>query len=98
LEEFEITRIVKDTNGIISHCYVKGYGIQPIAVIEKLIEEGVCSFFMYDRKNKLYIYARTSSNGTTFLTTDSCGFKMDKLSLLPLCDRPFLSQLIESVR
>jgi len=98
LDAFEINCIVKDTDGIISHCGVKGYGVQPIAIIEKLIEEGVCAFFAYDRENKLYIYARTSSNGTTFLTTDPNGFDMKGLNFLPLFDRPLLRQLIESVR
>jgi len=36
LDEFEITCVVKDETGIISHCGVKGYGIQNVELIEKL--------------------------------------------------------------
>ncbi len=98
MDEFEIICIVKDINGSISHCSVKGYGVQSIAIIGKLIEEGVCSFFTHDTENKLYIYARTSPNGTIFLTTDPNGSDRNGLNFLPLYDKPFLSQLIESVR
>jgi hypothetical protein len=98
LDEFEITCIVKDINGIISHCGVKGYGVQPIAIIDKLIEEGVCSFFIYDRENKLNVYAKTYPNGTTFLTTDPDGYDRNGLNFLPLYDKPFLRQLLKSVR
>jgi hypothetical protein len=98
LDEFEITCIVKDTNGIISHCGVKGYGVQPVAIIDKLIEEGVCSFFVYDRENKLNVYAKTFANGTIFLTTDPNGSDIKDLGFLPLFNRPLLRRLIESAR
>lgn len=83
---------------MISYCGVKGYGVQPIAIIVKLIEEGVWSFFTYDRENKLNVYAKTYPNGTTFLTTDPNGSDMDALNFLPLFDRPLLRRLIETVR
>jgi hypothetical protein len=83
---------------MISHCVVKGYGVQTIAIIDKLIEEGVCSFFVYDRENKFNVYAKTFPNGITSLTTDPNGSDRNGLGFLPLCDRPFLRQLIESIR
>ena len=98
MDEFEITCIVKDRDGTISHCGVKGYGVQNVAIIEKLIREETCSFFIYEGEKKRNVYARTSPNGTTFLTTDPNGSDMNTLNFLPLFDKPLLRQLIESVR
>ena len=99
MDDFEITCIVKDVNGVVSHCGVKGYGVQNISIIEKLIREKSCSFFAYDGKNKKKnVYARTSPNGTIFLTTDPRGSDVNGLNYLPPFDRPFLRQLIETVR
>jgi len=97
LDDFEITGIVKDMNGTMSHCGVKGYGIQNIVIIENLIREEACSFYIYDREKKRKVYAKTS-NGTSFLTTDPSGSDINGLNFLPLFDRPLLKQLIESVR
>ena len=77
MDEFEITCIVKDENGIISHCGVKGYGVQNVGLIEKLIIEEACSFFIYDRDKKRNVYVRTSPNGAIFLTTDPNGYNME---------------------
>jgi hypothetical protein len=98
LDEFEITCIVKDTSGMISNYGVKGYGIQSIAIIEKLIREEACSFFTYDGENKINVYAKTSPDGAIFLTTDPNGLDINTLNFLPLFDKPLLRQLIESVR
>ena len=85
-------------HGTISHYGVKGYGVQSVAIIERLIMEETCSFFMYDGEIRRKVYARTFTDGTRFLTTDRDGFGMNRLNFLPLFDRPFLRQLIESVR
>jgi hypothetical protein len=98
LDEFEITCIVKDVNGIVSHCGVKGYGVQDISIIEKLIREESCSFFTYDGETKKNVFSKTSPDGIIFLTTNPNEFDMNTLNFLPLFDRPFLRQLIESVR
>jgi hypothetical protein len=98
LDEYEIAGVFNDKNGMISHCAVKGYGIQPIAIIEKLIREEPCSFFIFDKENKLNVHARTSPNGTAYLTTDPHGSGRNALNFLPLFDKPILRQLIESIR
>ena len=98
MDEFEITCIVKDRDGTISHCGVKGYGVQNVGLMEKLIMEEACSFFIYDGEKKRKVYARTSPNGAIFLTTDPNGYDMETLNSLPLFDKPLLRQLIESVR
>ncbi len=98
MDEYEITGIVKDIHGTFSHCGVKGYGVQNIAIIERLIMEDTCCFFIYDGEKRRNVYARTSTNGTRFLTTDPDGLGMNRLNFLPLCDKPLLRQLIESVR
>jgi hypothetical protein len=98
LDSFEIDCIAKDANGIISHCGVKGYGVQPIAIIDKLIREDVCSFFTYDGEKRRKVYARTTSSGAPVLTTDLGGSDINGLNILPLFDGPFERQLIESVR
>lgn len=98
MDEFEITCLVKDMHGIISHCGVKGYGIQDVKIIGNLIKEGACSFYIYDGEIKKNVYARTSPNGTSFLTTDTTSSDINGLNYLPLFDRPFVRQLIESVR
>ena len=98
MDEFEITCIIKDVNGTMSHCGVKGYGIQDISIIERLIREESCSFFTYDRETKKNVFTKTSQDGTIFLTTNPNDSDMDTLNFLPLFDRPFLRQLIESVR
>ena len=100
MDEFEITCVVKDENGIISHCGVKDYGIQNVAIIERLIREETCSFFIYDgeTKKKMNVYVRTSPNETSFLTTDPHGSDLNRLNFLPLFDERLLRQLIESVR
>ena len=98
MEFFEITCIVKDENGIISHCGVKGYGIQDIAIIGKLIREVTCCFFIYDGEKKRNVYARTSPNGTGYLTIDPFGTNTNALDILPQFERPLLRQLIEPIR
>lgn len=98
MDAIEINCIVKDINGIISHCGVKGYGIQPIAIINKLIKEETCSFFIYNGESKMNVYAKTSPDGTTFLTTDPNGVDRNRLNLLPLFDKPWSRQLVESIR
>ena len=98
MDEFEITSIIKDIHGTISHCGVKGYGIQNVSIIERLIREEAGSFFIYDGENKIKIYSKTSTKGTIFLTSDPNGSNMNALNFLPLFDRPFLRQLIELVR
>jgi len=98
LDEFEITCIVKDMHGTISHCGVKGYGVQSVAIIKRLIMEETCCFFIYDGEKRRNVYTRTSSNGTSFLTTDPNGLGMNRLNFLPLIDKPLLRQLIESIR
>ncbi len=97
MDEFEITCIVEDENGIISHCGVKGYGVQNVAIIERLIREDTYSFFIRDGEKKRNVYARTSSNGSSFLTTHRHGYDTEGLNHLPLFDRPLLRKLIESV-
>jgi hypothetical protein len=98
LDDFEIYGIVKDIHGIISHCDVKGYGFQSVAIIDRLIMEETCSFFIYDGEKRRNVYARTSTNGIRFLTTSRDGLGMNRLNFLPLFDKPLLRQLIESVR
>jgi hypothetical protein len=98
LDEYEITGIVKDSNGLISHCGVKGYGVQNISIIERLIREETCSFFIYVGEEKRNVYTRTSVNESIFLTTDPNGYNMDTLNSLPLLDKPFFRRLIEPVR
>ncbi len=96
--EYEITSIVKDDNCNITHCGIKGYSVQNIEVIEKLIREKTCSFFTYDGEKKRKVYARTTSSGAPILTTDPSGSDINGLNILPLFDGPFVRQLIESVR
>ena len=56
MDEFEITCVAKDECSIISHCNVKGYGIQDVSTIERLISEDACSFFIYDgEKGGIYM-------------------------------------------
>lgn len=98
MDEFEITCIVKDMHGTISHLGVKGYGVQNVIIIEKLIREKACSFFIYDGEKKRNVCARKSPDGTTYFTTDPTRSDMKGLEFLPLFDRPLLKQLIESVR
>ncbi|ALI37244.1 hypothetical protein NMY3_03057 [Candidatus Nitrosocosmicus oleophilus] len=97
MDEFEITSVVKDKNGIISHCNVKGYGIQDVSTIERLISEDACSFFIYDGEQKKNVLAKTS-NGEIYLTTNASGTGTNGLDFLPLFDEILLRQLIESVR
>jgi hypothetical protein len=47
LDEYEIIDIINDSNGMISHCSIKGYGIQPVAIIEKLILEYIECYKSY---------------------------------------------------
>ena len=98
MDEIEIICIVKDRDGLVSHCGVKGYGVQDILIIEKLIREEACSFFIYDGEKKRNVSARTSIDGKIFLTTDPNGSDMNTLDILPLFDRPLLRRLIETVR
>ncbi len=87
---------MKDIHGIISQCCVRGYDIQNILIIERLIREEACSFFIYDGEKKRIVSAKTSRDGTTFLTTDPNGSDMDTLNFLPLIDKPLLKKIIES--
>ena len=82
---------------MISHCGVKGYGIQDIAIIGKLIREVTYCFFISHREKKKNVYARTTPNGATYLTTNPHGSDINGMNILPEFKRPFLGQLIESV-
>ncbi len=95
MDEFEITCVVKDINGIISHVGVKGYDIQNILIVERLIREEACSFIIYDGEKKRNVYATSSPNGAIFLTTDPSGSGRNELNLLPSFDRPFFRLLTE---
>jgi hypothetical protein len=98
MDVFEIICVVNDNNGMISHCGVKGYGIQSIEIIEGLIREGICSFVAYDGIDKKNLYTKSSRDGTIFLTTDPDGSDMDTLKFLPLFDKPLVRQLLEPAR
>jgi hypothetical protein len=98
LDELEIVGTIRDKGGTISHYGVKGYGIQNVGLIEKLIIEEACSFFVSDGDLKKKVFVRTSSNGRIFLTTDPNGYEMNTLDFLPLLDKPFLKRLIEPSR
>lgn len=98
MDEFAVVGVIRDKSGTISHCGVKGYGIQNVDLIQKLIVEEACSFFAYDGEEKRDMYVRTSSNGAIFLTTDPNGYNMNSLDFLPQLDKPFLRRLIEPVR
>jgi hypothetical protein len=91
LDDFEIECIIKDSNGIISHCGVKGYGVQNVLMMEKLISEEACNFFIHEGEKKRKVYARASPKGTTFLTIDPNGLDMNTLNSLPLLDEPLLT-------
>ncbi len=98
MDELEITGIVKDKDGIISHYDVKGYGIQNVELIEKLIMEESSSFFVYVGEEKKEVHVRTSTDGAIFLTTDPNGYNKDTLNFLPILDKPLFKRLIEPVR
>ena len=86
MEVLEILCIFEDENGRISHCGVKGYGIQSIEIIEKLISEDTCSFFAYKGENKKKVYTKYYKDGTRFLTIDPIGSDLDTLNFLPTAD------------
>ena len=57
MDEHEITCVVKDEYGTVSHYGGKDYGVQDTLIIEKLIREEACTFFIYegDRKRGIYM-------------------------------------------
>ena len=83
---------------MISHCGVKGYGIQSIEIIDNLIREETCSFVAYDGEDKKDLYAKSSKEGSIFLTTDPNGTDMDTLNFLPPLDKPLVRQLLQPAR
>ena len=97
MDEIEIICIVKDRDGLVSHCGVKGYGVQDILIIEKLIREEVVLFLSMKETKKRGMYMQ-ELNGKSFLTTDPNGSDMNTLDILPLFDRPLLRRLIKTVR
>ena len=98
MDVFEIICIIKDKNGMISHCGVKGYGIQSIEIIENLIREETCTFIAYAGEDNKIVYTKSSKDGTIFLTTDPNSFDMDTLDFLPPFDKPIVRQLLEPAR
>ena len=56
MDEIEIICIVKDRDGLVSHCGVKGYGVQDILIIEKLIREEVVLFLSMKETKKRGMY------------------------------------------
>ena len=98
MDELEITGIVKDNDGTISHCGIKGYGIQNVELIEKLIMEESCSFFVYVGEEKKAVFVGTSADGAIFLTTDPNGYNKDTLNFLQILDKPLFKRLIEPTR
>ena len=100
MDEFEITCIVKDRDGTVSHCGVKGYGVQNVAIIEKLIKEETFVPFSFLREGierGMYMQELPKME-QSFLTTDPNGLDINTLNFLPLFDKPLLKQPIESVR
>jgi hypothetical protein len=96
MEEFEITCLYLNEKNCISHCGVRGYGVQHIALVENLLAKKICSFFVIDGEERINIHSINSSNGSIF-TDKSNEFKLIDLDFLHQYDMSQLSQLIESV-
>jgi len=56
------------------------------------------SFSVYVGEEKKEVFVRTSTDGTSFLTTDPNGYNKDTLKFLPILDKPLFKRLIEPVR
>ncbi|HSA74687.1 MAG TPA: hypothetical protein VLE21_00700 [Candidatus Nitrosocosmicus sp.] len=97
MEEFEITCLYLDERNCISHCGVSGYGVQLIALIESLLTNKICRFFVINGEEKINVHSINSSNGSIFLTDKSKGSKLIELDFLPQYDKSQLNQLIRSV-
>ena len=85
MEEFEITCIETDDNGIITHVGLKKDGTQPVDIIVLLIHHKVYSFHTFKEGMRKEVYYRASTDGKRFLTIDPYGSLNDTLNFLPEC-------------
>jgi hypothetical protein len=97
MEEFEITCLYLNEKNCISHCGVRGYGVQQIALLESLLTRKICTFFVIDKEVRTNVHSINSSNGSIFLADKSNGSKVIRLDFLPQYTKSQLSQLIRSV-
>jgi len=85
VQEYEITCISHDDNGVITQVGVRESGTQSVSIISRLINDGTYSFYTFKNGYRAEVYARTSVNGNPFLTTDPDDMLVNNLDFLPQC-------------
>lgn len=85
MEDYEISCIVHDDNGVITQVGVKGSATQSVPIIARLINDGTYSFYTYKNGIRANVYARKSINGSDFLTTSPDSTLVNNLDFLPSC-------------
>ena len=98
MDVYEIECVLTDEHGLISQVYVKGYGMQSVALISHLIKEHTFCFFTYRNGNRTDVFANFTSNNIPFLATHPDETNVNDLDFLPKIDTPLLKQLVEPLR
>jgi hypothetical protein len=56
MDEYDVIYITTDDSGSITHVDIKENGIQTVAMITRLIEEHICSFYAYKNGHRTDLY------------------------------------------
>jgi hypothetical protein len=98
MDELEIECILIDEHGLISQIGVKGYGMQPVALISHLIKEHTFCFYTYRNGNRTQVFVNFTTNKSPFLATQPDETNVNDLDFLPKIGTPLLKQLVEPLR
>ncbi len=98
MDVYEIECVLIDEHGLISQVGVKGYGMQPVALISHLIKEHTFCFYTYRNGNRRDVFVNFTTNESPFLATQPDGTNVNDLDFLPIIGTSLLKQLVEPLR
>lgn len=88
VNEHEITCIIEDNDGNITHMGFKKEGIHSVLIITRLIIEGSNSFYIYKNGDKMMVDTIKTPDYNKPLNTDPVAIDIDDLYFLPRCILP----------
>ncbi len=82
--EWEIT-CVTQSNNVITHVGIEQWHL-PIETVIYWVQNGMYKVYTHKKDKKTLVYAKQSSNGNWFLTTEPDSTKENNLDFLPTCE------------
>ena len=84
MEEFQISCVVQNSNGVITHVGIGGK-THPVMDIVNWILNRTYMFYTIKNGYKATVYAKQSTLGNWFLTTEPDSTKVNNLDFLRVC-------------